>query len=367
MRKTYGILGFVMGLAAGAAAQQAPPVALQQMAVDGRFIDGEGKAPATDISGMACMPPRGGRRICLAINDENRSAQFAAIDGDRLVVGQAIELFGKEPNPKPLGRPPDIACSEEGKFKDLDGEGVAYAEPYFYVVGAHGCARKTGKLHLSSFLLARVRVDRDGRPVDDDGVPVTADHPQRAVETTWRVSDLLLGAPRVRDFVARDLKTANGLNIEGIAVHGDTVWFGLRAPVDRGDAFLVRGSLLDLFRKGDDRAEVLQDAVPLALEGRGVRDLAALPGGRLLVLAGAAEGPEVPFKLFVFDPATRTLLPVATLPRVEQKIDGETVLGKAETVTVLETTPDGTGASVVVLFDSLIDGLPHRAQIGLPR
>lgn len=367
MRSALGVLGamsLLVGFASGAGAQQ-PTVPLKPMALDGTFIGKKKHEPATDLSGIACMPPNGMRRICLVINDENQNAQFAAIEGDRLVVGQSIELIGDGPDPKTFGAPPAIKCTTEGKFKDLDGEGVAYGGSYFYVVGSHGCSRKHDELRLSSFLLVRVRVDGEGRPVGRDGKPVAAGDSRDAVETSWRASDLLARAGRAGGFFAKKLESANGLNIEGLAVDGDTLWFGLRAPVDEvtGETFLVRGSVADLFRDGHERAAVFHDVVPLALDGLGIRDLATLPGGRLLILAGAAHGPEVPFKLFLFSPGTKPRL-AGTLTAVDGQVDGKKERGKAEAVTVLAATPKQ--ASIVVMFDGLVDGAAQQAEIQLP-
>ena len=91
--------------------------------------------------------------------------------------------------------------------------------------------RNKGKFRLSSFILARVRVDRQGQPVDSAGRPagIAKTSPQ-AVETTYRVSDWLKRSGRQRNFSARIWNPLTGLNIEGIAVQGDTIWFGLRAP-----------------------------------------------------------------------------------------------------------------------------------------
>ncbi len=367
MRTVLGvvcIMSILAGIAGDAAAQEPPLIALTPMPPDHGFI-GKKDKPAKDVSGMACMPRAGGKRICLIINDQNRNAQFASIEHGQLKVGQSIKLFGKEPPGKTVGREPAVMCGSNGDFADLDGEGVAYAEPYFYVVGSHGCSRQENELHLSSFLLARVRVDREGRPVDRHGQPVTVDQPKKAIETSWRVSDLLTRADRAGDFFAKRPNDQNGLNIEGIAVSGDTVWFGLRAPVDKGDAFLIRGSATDLFRNDDNPARAFDGTVPLKLDGRGIRDLAILPDGRLLVLAGPPQDQNVPFRLYLANPDTRTATPIGTLPAIERVIEGKKVLGKAEVVTILELTPDGV--SIMVMFDSLLDGEPQRADVMIPR
>jgi len=362
---TMGLLGCgtMILLGGGSYAQQTSPIPLKRMTVQGAFAVSEGTT-AIDISGMACLP-EGAPRKCLLINDENKNAQFAAIDDDRMVVGDIVPLIGSAADPRTLGRPPDETCEKADDFKDLDGEGVAYAAPYFYVVGSHGCGRSKGKFRLSSFILARVRVDQQGQPVDSASRPLARENVAQAVETTYRVSDLLQRAGKAAEFFGKDLESANGLNIEGVAVQGDTIWFGLRAPVRKNKtAYLVSGDIEDLFKARNKGSKAKPKVVPVELDGLGIRDLAPLPDKRLLVVAGAAHGPEVPFKLFVVDPAKEAVTPIGPLAAVTQQVDGKMKTGKAEGVTVLETT--GDKAQIVVLFDGLPNGAPHLANVLIP-
>jgi Protein of unknown function (DUF3616) len=359
-----GTLGLLSCVAGSALAEQASPIPLKGMTIQGAFAPGEGKS-ATDISGMACLP-QGAPRTCLLVNDENRNAQFATIKEDRLIVGDIVPLIGGAPDSRTFGSPPDETCEKADDFKDLDGEGVAYAAPYFYIVGSHGCGRSNGKFRLSSFILARLRVDGLGRPIDRAGRPLVRDPFAQAVETTYRVSDLLQRAGKAAKFFGKDLESSNGMNIEGVAVLGDTIWFGLRGPVrKKKTAYLVSGEIDDLFRPGKARSRAKPNVVSIELDGLGIRDLAPLPDKRLLVIAGAAHGPEVPFKLFVVDPDKETVTPLEQLAEVRQRVDGEMKTGKAEGVTVLETT--ARKAQIVVLFDGLLNGAPHLGGISIPK
>src|SRR5829696_3858367 len=127
---TMGLLGCgpMILLGGGADAQQTSPIPLKRMTVQGDFAVSEGVA--ADISGMACLP-QGAPRKCLLINDENKNAQFATIDNDGMVVGDVVPLIGSTADPRTLGSPPDKTCEKTDDFKDLDGEGVAYAAPHF--------------------------------------------------------------------------------------------------------------------------------------------------------------------------------------------------------------------------------------------
>jgi Protein of unknown function (DUF3616) len=357
-------MGVVTGTAGSLHGQDSSNIVLTPVKVEGAFLGKKTGKPATDISGIACLPEKDARLTCLLINDENKNAQAAVIENGRLIVGRPIDLIGDQPDPNTLGTSPDLKCKEVDDFDNLDGEGVAYSKPHFYVIGSHGCSRSKGKFRLSSFILARVRVDDQGRPADSNGNPLPPDKVRDAVETSYRVSDLLQRAEPVRKFFGKDLNSADGLNIEGLAVQGDTIWFGLRAPVDK-DAFLVGGSVADLFRSGHAPSGAKPTVIPISLEGLGIRDLAVLPDNRLLVLAGATHGPEVPFKLFAFDTESRTRTPIGPLPEIKRQVDGEMVTGKAEAVTILGATTDQ--ARIVVLFDGLIDGAPHQGEIRIPK
>jgi Protein of unknown function (DUF3616) len=203
--------------------------------VEGNFAGEEGQPPATDLSGFACtaLPAR----HCLAINDQNRTAQFADIENHSLVVGKEIDLIGKDASSVTFGRQPEAPkCSAgEKKFKDLDGEGLAYAAPYFYIVGSHGCSRKRSTFIASSFVLARLRVNKQGQPVDKDDNVLSDGKAENAVETTFRLSDHLRHDPKLKDYFAHDLdKDSDGLNIEGIAAVGNDLYVRAARAVAAG-------------------------------------------------------------------------------------------------------------------------------------
>jgi hypothetical protein len=336
-----------------ALAQTAPAITLKPMTVVGDFEAKRKKDdPAADISGIACQPPQGGKRSCLLVNDENRNAQFATIENDTMTVGETVTLIGKDPTAETLGRPPKPTCKKEDEFKDLDGEAIAYVAPYFYVVGSHGCSRDKAKFRLSSFILARIKVDQNGQSAG-------------AAETTYRVSDLLTRAGAAAPFFGKDLETDNGLNIEGIAATRDRLWFGLRAPVGAdGAAYLVGGTAADLFQAGDAPSEAKPLVMPVALEGRGIRDMAPLPDGRLLILAGAPHGTELPFKLFVVNPDSGTSKAIGTFDPVSEAVGSKVKVGKAEGIEVIEASPDRV--KFVVVFDSLPNGEPQLGEAALP-
>jgi hypothetical protein len=322
-----------------AALAQAPnPV---EITLTGTFIgkDDDPGNPAEDLSGIACMEPIAGKRRCLIVNDENKAAQFATFDGKELAAGnppEPLPLIGSDKSDKTLGKPPEKSEStcKADDFEELDGEGVAYSAQgetrYFYVVGSHGCSRKKGKFRQSSFILARVLVDKEGRPVTN-GKPAL-----EAVETTYRLSDVLKSVPKLKPHFAKNLKTEQGLNIEGIAVRGEDLFIGLRAPVIDKKAFILKASVKDLFAPGQEPSKVAPGVIEVALdEDIGIRDLASLDKDRLVVLAGpTGEKENVPYRLVLVAAADGKVL--QDLARIENNVLKG---GKAEGVAVIEAIP----------------------------
>jgi hypothetical protein len=335
--------------------------------VSGVLKDDSGNL-AADISGIACAPPAtDGKAKCLVINDEDKAAQALTLDHDRLVVGDKVRLIGDGPAANIVGKAPaNPGCSDgQGKFKDLDGEGLAFAHPFFYVVGSHGCSRgkkkeNKGKFHLSSFILARIAADDIGKPGTDK-----PDNLAR-VATTFRLSEILgrpgeIGAQFTKD-LQDDNGVANGLNIEGIVIDGTTLYVGLRAPSLDKRAFVISTPVEDLFSAAVPSEQLKATVVPLELGERvGIRDLALLRPGLLLILSGPAqEQTSIPYALHTVDMAAGNKL--TTLGTLQPVVEGDKQ-GKAEALLVLAA--DADRARVVVLFDSLPNGGAREYSVPL--
>lgn len=309
--------------------------------------DFAGKKPrkaAKDISGIACRPPAGGDYRCLVINDENKAAQFATLKQGGIVPGPSLPLIKDSAPAGASGRQPTIGCPQQGDFEDFDGEGVAFADRHFYVVGSHGCSRRSGEYRPSSFLLARIAAGNG-----EAGTP----------ELSWRVADLLGAAGEVAPFVGKALdETSNGLNIEGLAVVGDRLWLGLRAPALGGRAFLVSGSVAELFKPGSEPGTSKPQLLAFAAGAqRGVRDLAPLADGRLLVLVGPAQEQNVPYAIMLLDPADPAgASELGQLPRRKD--------GKAEALAVL--AQERGELRVLVGYDSVKNGGFEEYRLKLP-
>jgi Protein of unknown function (DUF3616) len=314
------------------------------------FTDDDGEV-ATNISGLACMPADAAPSTCLVIDDQGRFAQVALIGNGQVAAGARLPLIGRKPSRDTVGQPPaEPACSDgERKFRDLDGEAVAYAAPFFYVVGSHGCSRHSNKFRLSSFVLARI-------PDRQVAGAAQAFDPS-SVETSYRLSEALAASPQIRPYFTQDLMSANGLNVEGLAIAGGKLFAGLRAPTLDGKAFIVAVDAEKLFdesvsiKEGDSRVI----SVPLGAD-RGIRDLARLNDGQLLILSGPAQDAPVPFEIHVLDIKAETTMLLGTLGELPDAKGA-----KAEAISVLSR--HGDAIDVLVMFDGLPSGGPREYMI----
>jgi len=230
---------------------------------------------ATNLSGAACEP----NGVCMLIGDEKRYARIFRLRGNVLAPDRAqIFLLPKlDRNGK--------------KTKESDGEGVAFADGYFYVVGSHSNS-KSGEQQPSRHHLWRIAVDpQTGLPrsFGSDDAPAAglgdvaldyfiAAHPRLKAHLTEAAGELKPGEEGNFD------KDQHGPNIEGVAVLGDRIFIGFRGPVDADGALLVELPVKSLFEKKKP-APVSYPPLRLGEAGMGVRDLAAVSNG-LVILSG---------------------------------------------------------------------------------
>jgi hypothetical protein len=329
----------------------------------GKKKDADSGRPASNLSGAACLPARpDGSRVCLVIDDETRHAQFATIRDTSIEPGRIIKLIPKDASAETRGTPPAAGqFGAEEDFGELDGEAVAYAEPYFYITGSHGFSRKNGKFILSNFILARVRVDGEARPADKQGKALSEDRWDEAVETTYRLSEVLASAERIGKYFAKDLKD-NGLNVEGLAVVGGRLIAGLRAPV-LDEAYLVVTDVEPLFAPGDEQIAPRPDVIVVPLgKQTGIRDMVLLGNRRLLVLAGPAQEQPVPYRLFLADPERGK--PVHLID-IETPDTPEGKRSRAEAVIVLGE--DRSHLRLLIFFDGIPNGGATEVEVALPQ
>ena len=260
--------------------------------------------------------------------------------------------------------------------EEADIEGIARSAGWLWAIGSHSLARKQAKPQHSiekavkrlaklkrqanRYVIARlaVEVGTDGRP---EPVRVTADGRHSALvggPGSENLADLLRDDEHLAPFLAIPSKD-NGLDVEGLAAHGDSLYVGLRGPVLRGWAVV-----LEVLPEPDpaDPARLALGAWGdgaryrkhfLNLGGLGVRDLCP-DGADLLVLAGPSMALSGPVRVYRWHGAlagrTGRLVRGEEITLETDLPHGDGV-DHAEGIALLEPG-DGPGARLLVVYDS---------------
>ncbi len=203
---------------------------------------------------------------------------------------------------------------------EIDIEGLDYADGYLWIVGSHSLKRNKTKgkkptkdiqrlseikRDANRYLLARLPI-LNGEIVPtyasaESDAALTAACLQKVDEHNQLI-DALVEDEHLGAFLSMGLPSKdNGFDIEGLAVHGDSIFLGLRGPVLNGWAIILEieveataPGVLSLKDLGDG---VLYRKHFLDLNGLGIREL-CWHDGSLLILAGPTMQLEGAMQLF---------------------------------------------------------------------
>jgi Protein of unknown function (DUF3616) len=285
-----------------------------------------------NLSGAACTTRAPPFTSCVIVNDQKKYAQLFSINGSVIRPGKVIRLLGDD---------------QEG---DPDAEGAAYDAGYFYITGSHGRSRRSDKKNDSSYVVFRFPVNSNTGEPTFDGDEVVG------LQTSHRIRDVIKN--KVPDFYDKPLME-NGANIEGIAVKDGRIYFGLRGPSDKSNAFIISVDAKAAFTPDQDLQ--LPPQLPFTLQlgpDTGIRDLAAVANG-LLVLTGPVNDQKVTPAIRHWDPNTRILGPAREL-QIPDDANG----GKAETLLILKDVA-GEPWRALVIFEKPENGAP--TEYAIPR
>jgi Protein of unknown function (DUF3616) len=263
---------------------------------------------ATNVSGAACYMASGVRKSCLLIGDEVRYARLFSIDGNKVVPSEKLFLLPER--------------DEQGnKFKETDAEGIAFSDGAYYLVGSHGLNKK-GKKQASRYFVYRIRVPSDtGRPTDLGSEKKASP----AVERSTALERFIAAEPKLKAHVG-DLPGQQGVNVEGIAVVGTDIFIGFRGPIDQG-AIILQVPIKAVFDGDNSPAKTHI----LDLDGEGIRDLAAVGSG-LVILTGPEQRKPGRTRILFWKPGEKKLLADLGGPRGDE--------GQPEALLVLDETAE---------------------------
>ena len=350
--KTCNTLGLIVGTLAALALVLPATVAKagdgDLWMVEGTIQGDEGMT--TDLSGIACATDNGFPRTCVVIDDELQAAQVVTLhDGKIDADGQHMIKLIDDKFAKKQGKPP--------KALELDGEGVAFADGYFYVIGSHGKPRKKKK--TPEEIAARIKADSKLIRFRLDGMKA------RDLAVSTALGNLIAANQVFNESRDKELEDG-GITVEGVAVVGDRLYAGFRGPLigpDQSQAVIMSVALGHMFGDAPAQAELQ----PFALgDDRGVRDLAVIDNG-ILILAGPAKSKRGTYSIFWWDGQksdVKNLKDLPNYPGDELDDDGKPVQLKPEALLVLAR--NGNMLRVLVLMDSAKGGNPREFEVKIP-
>ena len=308
--------------------------------VKGDLVGKKGK-PTKDLSGIACATNTGFPRTCVIIDDELQVAQVVTLTDGTIAAGGRRLI-------------PLIHDTFDGKPVELDGEGAAFADGYFYVIGSHGRPRSDkppAKIKAgfeASSKLARFKLNADG----------TAAH---GLAVSTKLATLIAHEPLFDPCRDKELENG-GVTIEGVTVIGGRLYAGFRGPVVDGSAIILSASLGYLF--GDQQAAA-KEIVKLKLgDGRGVRDLAAYDGG-MFILAGPVTSNNGVYSVYWWDGRSDKAKHLGDMPKYTNGKKGDKEKQyKPEALLPLDRNTKGV--RVLLLLDSAKKGDPQEVLVPYP-
>ncbi|UAB94076.1 DUF3616 domain-containing protein [Dactylosporangium vinaceum] len=287
-----------------------------------RLYLGERSRAATTHTNLSAVRADG--RVLWVAGDETATVERLVRDGDSYTDETTFRLADFVPLP---GADADA---------EADIEGLARSGPFLWAVGSHSLRRKQIKPHHAGAKplkrLARVEGQDNRQVLVRLPIAEVAGLPSPVPSVQWHGREeraaVLSGADNLRALLAHDPHLApflaipgkdNGLDIEGIAVHGERVYLGLRGPVLRGWAFVLE------LRPYTDPAEpqrlrlrpfddgLLYRKHVLALDGLGIRDMCP-DGNDLLLLTGPSMDLDGPVRLYRWHHAAHAAAPQVIRP-----------------------------------------------------
>jgi len=210
---------------------------------------------------------------------------------------------------------PDGIIRLEKEADEVDIEGIARGDKYFYVIGSHSRKRLKVKNDLDDDETVQDNLNRLSRTaiepsreqlirlkLKDDG---TFDKNDKKSLKSMSLRDFILNHPVLGPFQVIASKE-NGIDIEGIAADGDDkLYIGFRGPRLRDNYIPVmvlqpKMGKEENFKKKFSEKDVAQEVRYVNLDGLGIRGMATVEMG-FLILGGPVGDEPLPYHVFFWD------------------------------------------------------------------
>ena len=275
---------------------------------------------ANDISGVGFAG-----ELMFLVSDETAHIEILRKAGDAYTVANKL----------PLGEP----------GTEIDLEAIAVDSGYVYTIASHSRVRPKQK-PKETYADNREKMETVLAPGDRDVLARFRPNPDGTPGPVEKVSlrSAIQSDPVLRPFAQLPSKE-NGVDIEGLAVKGPDVYVGFRGPVLRENYVPVMKT-----RFADGAAHELRF---VNLGGRGVRDLAAVKDGFLILAGPSGDGPGS-FQIYFWD--GNDCLAGAAPEGKCQLLAEVTPIDKGKPEGLAVTAEDATGYDVVMVCDGVTNG-----------
>lgn len=266
--------------------------------------------------------------------------KFLLVVSDEAKHPTAVQVLNEDDASYKAGKTVELPAGDD----EVDLEAVAVDGRTVYVTGSHASTRKikNGRIEAPKRKESREQVFR---------FRLEADGGAGVIERPKSLSAAIEGDPVLKGFVGMASKE-NGIDIEGLAVKDDRLYFGFRGPVLRDGLVPVLSATWDNLTRS---AQVRY----VRLDGRGIRDLVAVDGG-FLILAGPVGDGDASYRVYFWDGNDQRAEDVRP-QRLAELVAGP---GKPEGLAVLDA--DGGTYDVLLLCDGLPKGGLTRLRLSRP-
>jgi len=249
---------------------------------------------------------------------------------------------------------PDV---DKNDGRELDIEGIAVDGNFIYVVGSHSARRNKASSNKS---YKRNHKTFNQRKVKEEP---SRDWLHR-IEVNQQVQPVAKMSISLRDVISNHnaLKAfseipskENGVDIEGIAVDDGWVYVGFRGPV-------FRDNYVPVLKFKFDQHEKSASLIFVKLDGGGIRDMASVQDGFLIVSGPVGDAPG-PYQVYHWNGLD--MVPgkdrADTKGYINKLGNIEVSKGKAEGILALEVergSDDDCQYKFMIIFDGIVNGNP---------